>query len=95
MTPLDAEPKYSSKLNYLLFKIVKWSTSYCLIPQTPNREPSSLAVAASVCIPNAVAQDAGPSIVCIGLRRTPPVTDAANGAVIAIVVAEPARKTSE
>ena len=66
-----------------------------LVPKAPNREPVPLIVDASVCIPNAAAQAAVPSIVGIGLRRTPPDTVAANAAVIPIAEAVPARKTSE
>ena len=102
MTPLDAEPKYSSKLNYLLFKIVKGSNSQIdnanteLIPQTPNREPVSVSVAeVSVSNPIAAEQVAVPSTACTVLRRTPPETEVANVVVITIAAALPARKPSK
>ena len=66
-----------------------------LIPEAPNRQAISLNAEAAVCNPIAAVQAAVPSIVCIVLRRTPPVTVAANVVVISIVVAEPARKTSK
>ncbi len=66
-----------------------------LIPQTPNRKPISLIGVVSVRKPIAGAKVAVPSIVCNGLRRTPPETLAANAAENPTVVADPARKTSK
>ncbi len=63
-----------------------------LIPQTPNREPIPLIVVATASIPREVAQGTVPSIVCTGLRRTPPATEAANEVVISTAVAVTARK---
>ena len=79
-------------MEQLRIRIVNANTE--LIPQTPNREPIFLIVVVSVCIAIVVVQVAVPSIVCIVLRRTPPVTVVANVVVISIVVAVPARKTS-
>ena len=83
-------------MNVINSQRVKLSTPYCLIPQTPNREPVLLTVAVPVGIPIAVVQVAAPSNDRIVLRRTPPVTVVANGVeIIPITVADPARKTSK
>ena len=66
-----------------------------LIPEAPNRQPIPLIAEVSGSIANAVVQVAVPSIACIVLCRTPPVTAAANVVVISIVGAVPARKTSK
>ena len=66
-----------------------------LIPEAPNRQATSLTVVVSARTPIEAVQDAAPRIVCIALRRTPPVTVVANVVVISIVVAVPARKTSK
>jgi len=75
-------------MNHSTFKIIS-------IPETPNREPKSLIVAVSVCIATVVDYVAVPSIVSTVLRRTPPVTIAANEVTISKVVAETARKNSK
>ena len=66
-----------------------------LIPEAPNRQAISLIVVASDLTAIVVVQEAGPSIVCIVLRRTPPATVVANVEVISIAAAVPARKTSK
>ncbi len=79
-------------MEQLRIRIVNANTE--LIPQTPNREPVFLIVVVSVCIPIVVVQVAVPSIVCIVLRRTPPVTVVANDVEISNAAAAHARKTS-
>ena len=64
-----------------------------LIPEAPNRQPTPLIAVVAASIAIGVGQDAVPSIVCTGLRRTPPVTVVANVVVISIAVSVPARKT--
>lgn len=63
-----------------------------LIPETPNRQATSLISVVPFCNPTDVAQVAVPSIARIDLCRTPPVTVAANVVVNAIVDAVTARK---
>ena len=66
-----------------------------LIPEAPNRQPKTLIVGVSESIATAVVQVAVPGIACIFIRRTPPVTEAANAVVISIVVAVTARNSSK
>jgi hypothetical protein len=82
-----------SSFDRLRIRIVNFNTE--LIPEAPNRQAILLRVADSDCIAIAAVQVAVPSIVCIVLCRTPPVTVVANVEVISIEVAVPARKTSK
>jgi hypothetical protein len=63
------------------------------IPKATNREPVFLIVVVPVYIAIVVIQVAVPGIVCIVLRRTPPVTVLANVVECSIVVTVTARKT--
>ena len=58
-----------------------------LIPEATDRQPFFLIVVVPVYIAIVVIQVTVPGIVCIVLRRTPPVTVVANVVVISIVVA--------
>jgi len=64
-----------------------------LIPEATDREPTFLLAAAPGPTATAVIQEAEPGKVRTALRRTPPVTVAANGAECTTVVTETARKT--
>ena len=78
----------------LSIRIVNANTE--LIPEAPNRQAIYL-IGAVVPVRTATVavQEAAPSLVRIGLCRTPPVTAVANGVVTSIAVAGPARKTSK
>jgi hypothetical protein len=67
--------------------------SFHQIPEATDRKTVFLIVVVSVYVVIVVVQIAVPSIVCIVLRRTPPVTVVTNVVEITIVVTVTARKT--